>query len=238
MTDEDAFLRAIQEQPGDVTNKLVYADWLEEQGDPLRAGYLRTWAIITDRPVGWVLTRNVYPDVEQISQTWLALLHGHVPIWDSTTTLAIGRLQGALSTYASLNDHASDISYTYEATLMRLGMSLPDLAARHFGENCSPVQLEPLADWDATLREVLGRWLFFALGTVRNAPQERLAFLEDRFRAYYIEIAVGHIDEVLRPIAGWQARITPTGSFYALNWDDLILEADDRVLFLHFSFSD
>src|SRR5208337_2050142 len=40
MTDERAFLTAILEQPDDDTRKLVYADWLEEHGDP-RAVYLR-----------------------------------------------------------------------------------------------------------------------------------------------------------------------------------------------------
>src|SRR4051812_27753342 len=39
MTD-DAFLRAILEAPGDNTPRLVYADWLEERGDP-RAAFLR-----------------------------------------------------------------------------------------------------------------------------------------------------------------------------------------------------
>jgi uncharacterized protein (TIGR02996 family) len=38
--DEEAFLEAIRAEPGDDTLRLVYADWLEEQGDP-RAAYLR-----------------------------------------------------------------------------------------------------------------------------------------------------------------------------------------------------
>src|SRR5262245_55358117 len=40
MSDEDAFLRAIAAGPGDAAPRLVYADWLEEHGDP-RAEYLR-----------------------------------------------------------------------------------------------------------------------------------------------------------------------------------------------------
>jgi uncharacterized protein (TIGR02996 family) len=40
MSDERAFLQAILEQPGDDGRKLVYADWLEEQGDP-RGEFLR-----------------------------------------------------------------------------------------------------------------------------------------------------------------------------------------------------
>jgi formylglycine-generating enzyme len=34
MNDEVAFLRAMQEQPGDESVRLVFADWLEERGDP------------------------------------------------------------------------------------------------------------------------------------------------------------------------------------------------------------
>jgi uncharacterized protein (TIGR02996 family) len=40
MNEEDAFLRAILAAPGDASPRLVYADWLEERGDP-RGGYLR-----------------------------------------------------------------------------------------------------------------------------------------------------------------------------------------------------
>jgi uncharacterized protein (TIGR02996 family) len=40
MTDEEPFIRAIVDSPGDETPRLVYADWLEERGDP-RAPYLR-----------------------------------------------------------------------------------------------------------------------------------------------------------------------------------------------------
>src|SRR5262245_36952656 len=37
---EEAFLRAIAEAPTDDTHRLVYADWLEERGDP-RSEWLR-----------------------------------------------------------------------------------------------------------------------------------------------------------------------------------------------------
>lgn len=47
MTDESAFLRAIHVNPGDESLRLVYADWLEEHGDLLRAEYLR---LQTQRP--------------------------------------------------------------------------------------------------------------------------------------------------------------------------------------------
>ena len=46
MTDDDAFLQAVVAAPGDDAPRLVYADWLDERGDP-RGAYLRAeiaWA--------------------------------------------------------------------------------------------------------------------------------------------------------------------------------------------------
>jgi uncharacterized protein (TIGR02996 family) len=40
VTEDEAFLEAIREQPGDDTTRLVYADWLDDHDDP-RAKYLR-----------------------------------------------------------------------------------------------------------------------------------------------------------------------------------------------------
>jgi len=41
MSDEAAFLAALRANPADDTTRLVYADWLEEQGEPEQAEYLR-----------------------------------------------------------------------------------------------------------------------------------------------------------------------------------------------------
>lgn len=46
MTDDEAFIRAIVDNPGDDTTRLVYADWLDERDDP-RGDYMRAeveWA--------------------------------------------------------------------------------------------------------------------------------------------------------------------------------------------------
>jgi uncharacterized protein (TIGR02996 family) len=40
MTPQEAFLKAIQEQPEDDGPRLMYADWLEERGDP-RGEFIR-----------------------------------------------------------------------------------------------------------------------------------------------------------------------------------------------------
>lgn len=43
MTDDEAFVRAVVDAPGDDTPRLVYADWLDDRSDP-RGAYLRTEA--------------------------------------------------------------------------------------------------------------------------------------------------------------------------------------------------
>ncbi len=45
---EDAFIRAILASPGDATLRLIYADWLEERGDP-RGEYLRLLCALDSR---------------------------------------------------------------------------------------------------------------------------------------------------------------------------------------------
>ncbi len=47
MTDQDAFIRAIVEDPADITPRLIYADWLEERGHP-RAEFIRVQCELDD----------------------------------------------------------------------------------------------------------------------------------------------------------------------------------------------
>src|SRR5205085_3618750 len=41
MSDRDAFLRAIWDRPHDDLPRLIYADWLDEHGQPERAEFIR-----------------------------------------------------------------------------------------------------------------------------------------------------------------------------------------------------
>lgn len=47
MTERDMLLRAVLEDPGDDTVRLVYADWLEENGDSERAEFIRVQCELT-----------------------------------------------------------------------------------------------------------------------------------------------------------------------------------------------
>ena len=50
MTRDEAFLRAILDDPEDDTPRLVYADWLEEHGQPERAEFIRTQITLAGLP--------------------------------------------------------------------------------------------------------------------------------------------------------------------------------------------
>jgi uncharacterized protein (TIGR02996 family) len=224
MTDENAFIRAIQAQPDDRDLKLVYADWLEEQGQSARAETLRRWAEKGEWP-SW-----------QVDRAWWDLLTGRVALWDSPTLLALGRLEGLLRAYSQVNEHRSDISYDFDPTLIRPAGLLVDRVNHHFPECCHPVSLERIPDWQTTQRDVLTRWLFDSLRNLRPGP-DRLAILDENRRSDLVTMVIRAIEELIQPRAVWRLQVTEN-RFYALAWDDFVLEADDRLLFLHFDFSD
>jgi uncharacterized protein (TIGR02996 family) len=69
VSEDEAFLTAIRDSPGDETLRLVYADWLEERADP-RAAYLRAEV---------EHFRNEPDDIRD-SPAW-ALREGVEPVW-------------------------------------------------------------------------------------------------------------------------------------------------------------
>ena len=60
-TEELAFLKMIWANYSDPIPKLVYADWLDERGDP-RAGYLRRFVDTLDRCIPKKLPKTTTPD--------------------------------------------------------------------------------------------------------------------------------------------------------------------------------
>src|SRR5580765_6413365 len=55
MTATAAFLQAIRDEPHDPVHRLVYADWLEEQGDDDRAAFLRVQVERRRRDPDWAV---------------------------------------------------------------------------------------------------------------------------------------------------------------------------------------
>lgn len=51
MTEQKSFVRRINEEPWEDTHRLVYADWLDERGDPKRAEFIRE--MVANPEVQW-----------------------------------------------------------------------------------------------------------------------------------------------------------------------------------------
>jgi uncharacterized protein (TIGR02996 family) len=232
MFDEAAFLQAIQANPADATAKLVYADWLDEHGEHERAEYVRLAA-----RGGEAYQRQHHTLASRLSGAWLDLFLNRVPLWDPVTQLSLGHLNGLLAAFAMCSEHASDISYDFNASLRPRHGTLQEMADQWYGPKCQPVQLEPLDAWNAVLRQTLRQWLLMELGSITGGHGTRLALQTDGGRDGLVNLAMEHVAAVITPTAAWQVHITSV-TWYACVWADLALEAPDRVLFLHFSTTD
>src|SRR4051794_5304022 len=71
MPDEDAFLRTIRDRPTEDGPRLVYADWLEEQGDTTRAEFIRLFHQLQHIP------RRLEELRQQLPPEWLAAVYNH-----------------------------------------------------------------------------------------------------------------------------------------------------------------
>jgi uncharacterized protein (TIGR02996 family) len=84
MTDAD-FLQQIAANPDDLTLRLVYADWLEERGDP-RAEFLRVRTLWSQASPGERKFSQLYHQLAELRQTtspdWIATVEGHRGIED------------------------------------------------------------------------------------------------------------------------------------------------------------
>ena len=105
MSTEQGFLNQLAVEPGDEVTRLVYADWLEDQGDP-RAAYLRAETelagLTEDDPRYAELNRTVSEQAAALPEEWLAVagrkwdvwLLGYEPIVIITVIKAIRDLVG------------------------------------------------------------------------------------------------------------------------------------------------
>jgi uncharacterized protein (TIGR02996 family) len=78
MTDRDALLRAIIESPADDAPRLVYADWLDEHGDPVRAEFIRLQCEQSQIVLG---TQAAFGRFTTIQIRCWALFAGHRDRW-------------------------------------------------------------------------------------------------------------------------------------------------------------
>jgi uncharacterized protein (TIGR02996 family) len=80
MARDEAFLQAIIENPDDDTSRLVYADWLDEQGQPDRAEFIRLQVRLSGGAVRGAdrLRRRERKLLLAHEKEWAAPLHGMV----------------------------------------------------------------------------------------------------------------------------------------------------------------
>lgn len=84
----DAFLEAILQNPNDDTPRLVYADWLDEQGDPpsaARAEFIRVQCALANgclRPRRADLERRQQEFIEQYRNEWAQPIRRLVRTWN------------------------------------------------------------------------------------------------------------------------------------------------------------
>jgi uncharacterized protein (TIGR02996 family) len=85
MTQDEAFLQSILEAPEDDTPRLIYADWLDEHGDPERAEFIRVQCELARLPEGDArrarLKLRERALLAQHEATWAAPLRGRVSSW-------------------------------------------------------------------------------------------------------------------------------------------------------------
>lgn len=100
MTEDEAFIRAVVDNPGDDTPRLVYADWLDDHADP-RGPYLRVeceWGKVwrsgerpADSPELREMTRGLDPVwVARVSRPPLGVCCEHVRYDETGPRLATG----------------------------------------------------------------------------------------------------------------------------------------------------
>src|SRR4051812_35705477 len=74
LRDEEALLRAIDEEPHDDLPRLAYADWLDENGQPVRAEFVRVQCRLAEMP-------SLHPDRLPYEVRETELLNEHEAAW-------------------------------------------------------------------------------------------------------------------------------------------------------------
>jgi uncharacterized protein (TIGR02996 family) len=81
MPDADTFLRAVLEKPDDDAPRLIYADWLDENGDPERAEFIRLQCALAARQP--VRGRDANPNFLAMLRREDQLLERHAATWQA-----------------------------------------------------------------------------------------------------------------------------------------------------------
>ena len=77
----EPFLRAICEAPDDDAPRLVFADWLDENGDPERAEFIRQHVQLARQPEAAAVDRRCAELFQANRRRWVAELPGPADFW-------------------------------------------------------------------------------------------------------------------------------------------------------------
>jgi uncharacterized protein (TIGR02996 family) len=90
----EPFLRAICDAPDDDAPRLIYADWLDENGDSERAEFIRLQVRIADSDVVNVLKARLRAEelFRKNCQQWISLLPGNISLWSESSTGLTGNV--------------------------------------------------------------------------------------------------------------------------------------------------
>jgi len=217
MSDREALLRTIFENPDDDAPRLVYADWLEEHGDSQQAAFIRLQIDLARRPPETPDAED--PRVKEVVSLWgvrkrwrylspqwtAGYLHGYRRGFAARWLGSPRELLNALPGLWREGPPEGGYLFTRDANDIRLtAKALPRLAARP--ELGSFRDLDLSGDWvDAT-----------ALGCLLNSPhlgklqtlQLHGELLDDHAAR---AVAISSAGKVLRKLRWLSTRLTPAG---------------------------
>lgn len=178
MSDHDALLQAIGAQPEEDTSRLMYADWLEENGQPERADFVRNQIALNQTdPSNDEYTERVRKN--------LSYLTGRVPQWKAELPripgvdwgdFRRGLIEEAQATDPGpVVDRAPEIFAVPGIHILRLRWLLPNGRSSRVAELARRPELERLR----SLRLVAARATAAALqGLIASPHLRRLAVLD------------------------------------------------------------
>jgi uncharacterized protein (TIGR02996 family) len=243
MTDDD-FLRQILADPGDDALRLVYADWLDEQGDP-RGEYLRfltTLPGLTSKTDPFVQAHRRLNELRaSLNSAWVELVHRAtlLPQMDLATHAAITELRGFLNAFSWTNGKTNH-QYSFEVFLLaKRGSVVQTITPVIWANRLISVTLEPLNDWQTELSVAFPNWLCLYLTDLDHLldPSQHFSLSRADSRTALGQQVVQMVANLIRPTAAFQVQVESAG-FYECAFADYALEAPDRVLFIHLGVSD
>jgi uncharacterized protein (TIGR02996 family) len=163
----ELLLGAIRAEPDDDTVRLAYADWLDENGDPARADFVRVQCRLAALGHGPLWPNAQKPDPETLARgldreaARLILRQGE--LWEEHRDEWLGELPGVAGSVLLFHrGFASVVIVEHPGGIVRYGARLCEVApvARIIFRNCLPdaVEVTLLRPWFDTIRGLTVGW--------------------------------------------------------------------------------